>query len=71
MKAFLTVLLAAFGLVLILEGLPYFAAPNIAREVGRWVLRHSDASLRTVGLAMMLGGLVILYAVMHFSGGIP
>jgi uncharacterized protein YjeT (DUF2065 family) len=68
MKFLLVVLFAAFGLVLVLEGLPYFAVPGIAREVGRWVLRRSDASLRLVGLAMMVAGLAILYLVIRFGG---
>jgi uncharacterized protein YjeT (DUF2065 family) len=71
MKFFLVVLAAAFGLVLVLEGLPYFAMPSIAREVGRWVLRRSDATLRLVGLVMMIAGLAVLYTVLSLGGVIP
>ena len=71
MKFFLVVLAAAFGLVLVLEGLPYFAMPSIAREVGRWVLRRSDAALRLVGLLMMGAGLAVLYLVLRFGGVAP
>jgi len=71
MQFFLVVLAAAFGLVLVLEGLPYFAMPNIAREVGRWVLRRSDTTLRLVGLVMMGLGLGVLYLALRFGGVIP
>jgi uncharacterized protein YjeT (DUF2065 family) len=67
MRNFLITLVAALGLVLVLEGLPYFAAPRVAREVAQWAARRSDATMRRMGLLMIAAGLAILYLV--FRGG--
>jgi hypothetical protein len=57
MKYFLCVI----GMVLIVEGLPYFAFPARMKE---WVARItaiSDGHLRKVGLALMAVGLWLVY----------
>jgi hypothetical protein len=56
MKYFLCVI----GMVMIVEGLPYFAFPERMRQ---WVIRLAetpDASLRRVGLALMAVGLALV-----------
>jgi uncharacterized protein len=57
MKFFICVL----GMVMIVEGLPYFAFPE---KMKRWMLQIqeiSDDSLRRFGLVLMLGGLALAY----------
>lgn len=60
MKFFLCVM----GMVMIIEGLPYFAFPSKMKE---WVLMMTgidDASLRKFGLIFMTAGLLIVYLAM-------
>jgi uncharacterized protein YjeT (DUF2065 family) len=53
--------LTALALVLVFEGLLPFAAPGRYRKMVAELARLSDNSLRTVGLAIMLAGLLLLY----------
>jgi uncharacterized protein YjeT (DUF2065 family) len=56
MKFFLCVL----GMVMIVEGLPYFAFPE---KMKLWIakaLELSPASMRGLGLALMLAGLLLV-----------
>jgi len=53
--------LCLLGLVLVLEGLPYFAFPD---GMKRWMLRIQDipsAHLRILGFLTMCAGLLITY----------
>ena len=57
MKLFFSLL----GLVMIVEGLPYFAFPN---SMKRWMTRIQetpDSSLRVIGFLVMCAGLAIVY----------
>jgi uncharacterized protein YjeT (DUF2065 family) len=57
MKFFLTLV----GLLLLIEGFPYFVFPG---QMKRWLAKMgdlSDAQLRTAGLAAMGIGLVLAY----------
>ncbi|MDO9114428.1 MAG: DUF2065 domain-containing protein [Polaromonas sp.] len=56
-------LLAAFALMLILEGLLPFMAPAVWRETFRKMTELSDGQLRFIGLGSMLGGLIVLFLV--------
>jgi uncharacterized protein YjeT (DUF2065 family) len=56
-----TLFLTALALVLVFEGLLPFAAPGRYRKMVDELARLSDNSLRTVGLAVMLAGLLLLY----------
>lgn len=56
-------LLAAFALMLILEGLLPFMAPAAWRETFRKMTELSDGQLRFIGLGSMLGGLLLLFLV--------
>jgi uncharacterized protein YjeT (DUF2065 family) len=63
MKLFLLVL----AMVLIVEGLPYAAAPEKMRE---WLLKLSEVpptTLRTVGLCSLCTGLVLCWLVQRSS----
>ncbi len=57
MKFFLSVL----GMVMIVEGLPYFAAPDKMKGWIRQVAELPDDALRRLGLAAMVFGLILLY----------
>ncbi len=54
-------LLAAVGLMLVLEGLLPFVAPQAWRETFRRMIELKDGQLRFVGLISMLGGLLLLF----------
>ncbi|OGQ90487.1 MAG: hypothetical protein A2464_13085 [Deltaproteobacteria bacterium RIFOXYC2_FULL_48_10] len=63
MKFFLCVM----GMVMIIEGLPYFAFPSKMKE---WVLMMvgiDDTNLRKFGLVFMTAGLLIVYLAMKGS----
>jgi hypothetical protein len=53
-------LLLAFALMLVLEGLVPFIAPNAWRETFRRLTQLSDGQIRFIGLTSMLVGLVLL-----------
>jgi uncharacterized protein YjeT (DUF2065 family) len=54
------VLLTAFALMLVLEGVVPFLAPAIWRETFRRLIQFSDGQIRFVGLASMLAGIILL-----------
>jgi uncharacterized protein len=56
MKFFLCVL----GMVMIVEGLPYFAFPEKMKAWIKKALELSPGSMRGLGLALMLAGLVLV-----------
>lgn len=56
-------LLAAFALMLVLEGALPFMAPAVWRETFRKMTELSDGQLRFIGLGSMLGGLLMLLLV--------
>ena len=53
-------LVSAFALMLIIEGILPFTAPKLWRETFRRITEMSDGQLRFAGLASMLVGLVLL-----------
>ena len=56
---------AALALVLVLEGLLPFAAPNLWRESFRRLLALTDGQLRFVGLVSITIGLAGYWIVRH------
>jgi hypothetical protein len=56
-------LLAAFALMLVIEGILPFLAPAVWRETFRKMLELSDGQLRFIGLGSMLGGLLMFFLV--------
>jgi uncharacterized protein len=54
-------LAAALGLMLIVEGIGPFLSPSAMRRVFEQASQLHDGTLRNVGLASMVVGLVILY----------
>ncbi len=57
MKDLITVL----GMVLVLEGLPYFAFPETFKSWIRRMLELPDSRLRVYGLLSMMIGLFLIY----------
>ena len=55
--------LMALALMLILEGVLPFLAPNLWRETFRKITQMSDGQIRFVGLSSMIVGLVLLWFV--------
>jgi uncharacterized protein YjeT (DUF2065 family) len=53
-------LVAAFALMLVLEGIVPFTAPRAWREAFRKLTEMSDGQIRFAGLTSMMVGLVIL-----------
>ena len=53
--------LSVIGLVLIIEGSPYFLFPEKLKKFLAQILNISDGYLRAFGLVVMLAGLVVLY----------
>lgn len=56
-------LLAAFALMLVIEGILPFVSPAVWRETFRKMTELSDGQLRFIGLGSMLGGLLMLFLV--------
>ncbi len=54
-------LLAAFGLMLVIEGLMPFIAPQAWRETFKRLIALKDGQLRFVGLASIAGGILLLF----------
>ena len=55
-----TTFLMALALMLILEGVLPFLAPNFWRDTFRRITQMSDGQIRFVGLSSMIVGLLIL-----------
>jgi uncharacterized protein YjeT (DUF2065 family) len=56
-------LIVAIGLVAVIEGVAYAAAPSMMRRAVQQVLAFSDTHLRLGGLAAMVVGVLIVWAV--------
>jgi uncharacterized protein len=54
-------LLTAVALMLIIEGMMPFLLPAWWRETFRRLIEMTDGQIRSLGLASMLAGLVLLY----------
>jgi len=57
MKFFLCVI----GMVMIIEGIPYFGFPDKMKQMMQKILTLPDDVLRKFGLVLMLVGLVLVY----------
>lgn len=55
-----SILLAAFGLMLIMEGILPFLFPQAWRDTFRRMVEMKDGQLRFVGLASIVVGLMLL-----------
>ncbi len=53
--------LCVVGMVMVLEGVPYFGFPDKMREFMQFVQQQDDSTLRIMGGALMVIGLLILF----------
>ena len=56
-----TVLIAAFGLYLVFEGLLSFAAPDALKQLLKQIIEMPASTLRSVGAVSISIGLLLLY----------
>lgn len=61
-------LLTVIGLILVLEGLPYFAFPEKFKTWMRKLAELPEAQLRIYGLVSMLIGLLLVFLARSSSG---
>jgi uncharacterized protein YjeT (DUF2065 family) len=54
-------LVSAFALMLVIEGILPFTAPKLWRDTFRKITEMTDGQLRFAGLTSMIVGLVILF----------
>ncbi|NWH05113.1 DUF2065 domain-containing protein [Desulfobacter latus] len=52
------------GMVMIVEGLPYFIAPHKMQQMVMLIQQMPEGSLRRFGFFMMLAGLAVVYLAM-------
>lgn len=55
--------MVVLGVVMIVEGIPWFLAPGGYKRLLLQLLPMGDTLLRVLGLALMLGGLSLVYMV--------
>ena len=56
-------LLVVIGVVMIVEGIPWFLSPGSYKRLLLQLLPVGDVVLRLLGLAFMLSGLLLVYLV--------
>jgi uncharacterized protein len=62
--------LCVIGMVLVIEGLPYFGFPEKMKELTSFVQEQDDASLRAMGAILMMVGMLILLLARRGLGAI-
>ncbi len=60
--------LCVIGMVMIIEGVPYFAFPEKMKVWIKQVIEMSDSSLRWFGFWIMLIGLFLIYLGKRLAG---
>jgi uncharacterized protein YjeT (DUF2065 family) len=53
--------LCVLGMVMIIEGVPYFAAPDRMKSWMAMIMEMAPGTLRRFGLVMMMVGLALVY----------
>ena len=53
--------LVAFGLVLVIEGIPYFCFPEGMKKTASMIKDIESRNLRVFGIIAMLAGLLLIY----------
>ncbi|TLM68427.1 MAG: DUF2065 domain-containing protein [Deltaproteobacteria bacterium] len=56
-------LLTVLGVVMVVEGIPWFLSPAGYKRLLLQVLCTGETPLRLMGLSLMLGGLLLVYLV--------
>jgi uncharacterized protein len=52
--------LCVIGMVLVVEGLPYFGFPEKMKELMSFVQQQDVSTLRAMGAILLMGGLLLL-----------
>lgn len=60
---YLSEILTAVALLLVIEGMLPFVKPSRYKQLVAQIVRLSDSQLRVFGLTAMIGGLVLLFFV--------
>jgi len=58
-----TEILTALALVFVIEGMLPFISPSRYRQMMAEITRLSDSNIRSVGLGVMIAGLLLLFVV--------
>lgn len=53
--------LCVIGMVMVVEGLPYFSFPDKMRKLMRTMMERDDMTLRIIGASTTVLGLAIIY----------
>lgn len=53
--------LVVLGVVLVIEGIPWFLSPSEVKKLLRQIMAMSDSALRFTGLVFMVLGLLLVY----------
>lgn len=62
--------LCVVGMVLVIEGLPYFTFPEKMKALENMMHEQNDTTLRIIGGALLLLGLVILLIARRVIGSV-
>jgi uncharacterized protein YjeT (DUF2065 family) len=54
-------LVIILGVVLIVEGIPWFMSPRGTKRMLSELFQMNDRTLRSIGLGFMLAGLILVY----------
>ncbi|MCL6284401.1 DUF2065 domain-containing protein [Ruegeria sp. 2012CJ41-6] len=65
----MTMILMAFGLVLIVEGLVYALAPSLVERMLEMLRTLPDAARRQVGILSMVLGLILVWSAYQLGFG--
>ena len=57
----MSIFLAALGLMMVLEGIPYFCFPAQVKSFARKIPEIPDNTLRVIGFFLMVFGLAVAY----------
>ena len=57
----MNLVLIALGLMMVFEGIPLFCFPNQLKELARKLPELENATMRSIGLVLMLIGLAVVY----------
>ena len=57
----MSLFLAALGLMMVFEGIPYFCFPDQVKSFARKIQEIPDSTLRVIGFFLMLFGLIVAY----------
>ena len=57
----MSLFIAAFGLMMVFEGIPYFCFPSRVKAFAQKIPEIPNNTMRAIGLFLMLCGLIVAY----------